>query len=39
MKNKVKTLGYFKKRLKDNGFLVLDLFRNYNETDKRKVKN
>ncbi len=36
MKNKVKTLGYFKKRLKDNGFIVLDLFRNYNENDKRK---
>ena len=34
--NKISTLGYFKKRLRDNGFIVIDLFRNYNENDKRK---
>jgi hypothetical protein len=27
MSNKISTLGYFKKRLKDNGFIVLDLFK------------
>jgi len=36
MKNKISTLGYFKKRLKDNGFIVLDLFKNYSEQDDRK---
>ena len=36
MKNKVKTLGYFKKRLRDNGFIVLDVFRDFSENDKRK---
>jgi len=36
MKNKISTLGYFKKRLKDNGFIVLDLFKNYGEQDNRK---
>jgi hypothetical protein len=36
MKNKISTLGYFKKRLKDNGFIVLDLFKNYSEQDQRR---
>ncbi len=36
MSNKISTLGYFKKRLKDNGFIVLDLFKNYNSNDHRK---
>lgn len=36
MKNKISTLGYFKKRLKDNGFIVLDLFKNFSEKDDRK---
>ncbi len=35
-KNKISTLGYFKKRLRDCGFIVLDVFNNYSETDKRK---
>jgi len=34
--NKIHTLGYFKKRLKDNGFIVLDLFKNYSNKDNRK---
>jgi hypothetical protein len=36
MSNKISTLGYFKKRLKDNGFIVLDLFKNYSSKDQRK---
>ena len=36
MRNKVKTCGYFKKRLKDNGFIVLDVFKSFNDKDKRK---
>jgi len=36
MSNKISTLGYFKKRLKDNGFIVLDLFKNYSSKDPRK---
>ena len=36
MSNKISTLGYFKKRLKDNGFIVLDLFKNYSEKDNRR---
>ena len=31
MRNKVKTCGYFKKRLKDNGFIVLDVFKSFND--------
>lgn len=34
--NKISTLGYFKKRLRDNGFIVIDLFKNYSSSDKRK---
>jgi len=36
MSNKISTLGYFKKRLKDNGFIILDLFKNYSDKDPRK---
>ena len=36
MSNKISTCGYFKKRLKDSGFIVLDVFKNFNENDKRK---
>jgi DNA-binding beta-propeller fold protein YncE len=35
-KNKISTLGYFKKRLRDNGFIVLDIFNNYSDIDTRK---
>lgn len=34
--NKISTLGYFKKRLRDSGFITNDLFKNYNKSDKRK---
>tara|TARA_R110000824_G_scaffold129075_1_gene290253 strand:- start:746 stop:1084 length:339 start_codon:yes stop_codon:yes gene_type:complete len=35
-KNKLKTAGYFIKRLKDNGFVTLRVFDKYNEADPRK---
>ena len=35
-KNKLKTAGYFIKRLKDNGFVTLRIFDKYNEADPRK---
>jgi len=34
-KNKLKTGGYFAKRLKDNGFIVLSVFKEYHESDPR----
>lgn len=35
MANKITTLGYFKKRLRDCSFIVDDLYRNYAPTDPR----
>ena len=35
MANKLTTLGYFKKRMRDCGYFVDDLFRNYAQTDPR----
>jgi len=35
-KNKLKTAGYFIKRLKDNGFVTLRIFDKYNKKDPRK---
>lgn len=35
MANKLTTLGYFKKRLRDSGYMVDDLFRNYSPMDPR----
>ena len=35
-KNKLKTAGYFIKRLKDNGFVTLRIFDKYNDADPRK---
>tara|TARA_R110001583_G_scaffold39867_1_gene127702 strand:- start:1457 stop:1795 length:339 start_codon:yes stop_codon:yes gene_type:complete len=35
-KNKLKTAGYFIKRLKDNGFVTFRIFDKYNEADPRK---
>jgi hypothetical protein len=35
-KNKLKTAGYFIKRLKDNDFVTLRIFDKYSETDPRK---
>lgn len=35
MYNKITTLGYFKKRLRDSGYNVEDLFRGYAITDPR----
>ena len=35
-KNKLKTAGYFIKRLKDNGFVTLRIFDKYNTADPRK---
>lgn len=35
MKNKITTLGYFTKRLKDNGFVVWKIFNKYAESDSR----
>jgi len=35
-KNKLKTAGYFIKRLKDNGFVTLRIFDKYNDKDPRK---
>ena len=35
MANKLTTLGYFKKRMRDSGYIVDDLFRNYSGNDPR----
>lgn len=35
MSNKITTLGYFKKRLRDSGYIVDDLYRNYTMHDPR----
>jgi hypothetical protein len=35
-KNKLKTSGYFIKRLKDNGIITLRIFQKYNIADPRK---
>lgn len=35
MSNKLGTLGYFKKRLRDSGYVVDDLWRFYSRTDPR----
>ena len=35
-KNKLKTAGYFIKRLKDAGYVVLRIFDKYSETDPRR---
>jgi hypothetical protein len=35
MKNKISTLGYFTKRLKDNNFVVWKIFNKYAEHDPR----
>ena len=35
-KNKITTLGYFLKRLRDNGFITLNLWSKYAVFDKRK---
>lgn len=35
-KNKLKTAGYFIKRLKGSGFETLRIFNNYSDTDPRK---
>ena len=35
-KNKLKTAGYFIKRLKDNGFITLRIFDKYGEADPRR---
>ena len=35
-KNKLKTAGYFIKRLKDSGFVTLRIFDKYNDKDTRK---
>lgn len=34
--NKIKTAGYFIKRLKDSGFVVFKIFNAYNDTDPRR---
>lgn len=34
--NKIKTAGYFIKRLKDSGFVVFKMFNAYNEIDPRR---
>jgi len=36
VKNKIKTAGYFIKRLKDNGFVVLKMFNAYSQVDPRR---
>ena len=36
VKNKVKTAGYFIKRLKDSGFVVLKMFNAYSQADPRR---
>jgi len=35
-KNKLKTAGYFIKRLKDSGFITFRIFDKYNEADPRR---
>lgn len=35
MANKLTTLGYFKKRMRDSGYLVDDIFRNFSPADPR----
>ena len=35
-KNKISTLGYFVKRMKDNGYVVWKIFDKYNIGDQRK---
>ena len=35
MANKITTYGYFKKRLRDSGYLVDDLYRRYGKSDPR----
>jgi len=35
-KNKIRTPGYFIKRLKDNGFIVWRMFNNYGKHDSRR---
>jgi len=35
-KNKIKTPGYFMKRLRDNGFIVLKVFNAYSTHDPRR---
>lgn len=36
MKNKIQTLSYFKKRLKDNGYVIWDIMNKYSMADPRK---
>ena len=36
VKNKIKTAGYFIKRLKDNGFVVFKIFNAYSQVDPRR---
>lgn len=36
MKNKIQTLSYFKKRLKDNGYVIWDVMKKYSLPDPRK---
>lgn len=36
MKNKIHTLSYFKKRLKDSGYIVWDIMKSYSLEDPRK---
>lgn len=36
MKNKIHTLSYFKKRLKDSGYIVWDIMNKYSIEDPRK---
>ena len=36
MKNKIHTLSYFKKRLKDNGYIVWDIMNKFSIEDPRK---
>ena len=36
VKNKIKTAGYFLKRLKDNGFVVFKIFNAYSGADPRR---
>jgi hypothetical protein len=35
MANKLTTLGYFKKRMRDSGYIVDDSYRNYSQMDPR----
>jgi hypothetical protein len=36
MKNNIKTLGYFLKRLRDSGFVAIKVFNSYKDHDPRK---